>query len=238
MYSWRQRLHFTSIVYTTRTKERGHGLRTQRTSEAKSVFIYLHRRRAMMARASIVFDLQQQQRRWSRSLGAPGMQQLVMGWFGEEERADVRLWTVVVAWLVFGITSLSRYTSTDDIINSEKWDNLPRRVLYSTPLVECSHLASVREHPSSLGCARHLANEDKGRRPWPRCSYLRQLAKHCSRWIVMRSPMRGRWIQLSRGVLTKESPLYSISLLVLNQKFFFKINQQLRNQDEMVLSDA
>ena len=48
------------------------------------------------------------------------MQQLVMGWFGEEERADVRLWTVVVAWLVFGITSLSRYTSTDDIINSEK----------------------------------------------------------------------------------------------------------------------
>ena len=31
---------------------------------------------------------------------------------------------------------------------------MPRRVLYSTALIECSHLANVREHPSSLARAR------------------------------------------------------------------------------------
>ena len=40
---------------------------------------------------------------------------------------------------------LSGYTITN-ITNSERLDYLPRRVLYSTPLVECSHLANMREH--------------------------------------------------------------------------------------------
>ena len=38
-------------------------MRAQRTSEGKNIFSDLHRRCAVMARASIVFDLQQQQQR-------------------------------------------------------------------------------------------------------------------------------------------------------------------------------
>ena len=46
--------------------------------------------------------------------------------------------------------SLSRYTITNRITNPETRDHLLCRVLYSISLVELSHLANVREHPSSL----------------------------------------------------------------------------------------